>query len=352
MEQAAATLSSEGARGQPGEQDVTGGAGPCSWARRSSVRSVAALGLAVLYAACFSAIKAGLPFAPPLRFAGLRALIAGLVLLALLPALGRRLVPARQSWGWVLALAVSTTTVAFAAMFLSPGQAGAGIASVLGNMQPVVVIALAAPFLGERLTRGKLAALGLGLLGVALIGSSALAASDAYGVTGPAFALLASVAVAAGTVLAKRMGAQPNLVAIAAWQLILGSLPLLAGSALLERGSGVVWNAELVALLLFLALAGTALPTPVWYGLVRQDDVGRLTLFFFFAPVIGLGLAAAIFGERVTLPEGLGVLLALAGIALAARESHHGAATVVSTAPRPERRLEAGASGAHRRAAP
>lgn len=38
---------------------------------------LAVLGLAGIYAVCFVAIKAGLAFAPPLLFAGLRAEIAG-----------------------------------------------------------------------------------------------------------------------------------------------------------------------------------------------------------------------------------------------------------------------------------
>lgn len=48
-----------------------------------------ALGLTAVYAVCFVAIKAGLAFAPPLLFAGLRAEIAGVVLLGLVVFLRR-----------------------------------------------------------------------------------------------------------------------------------------------------------------------------------------------------------------------------------------------------------------------
>ena len=43
--------------------------------------------LTIIYAFCYVAIKAGLPFAPPLRFAGLRALIGGILMLGVLVAL-------------------------------------------------------------------------------------------------------------------------------------------------------------------------------------------------------------------------------------------------------------------------
>ncbi|MDQ2807405.1 MAG: hypothetical protein M3Z04_10920, partial [Chloroflexota bacterium] len=44
-------------------------------------------------------------------------------------------------------------------------------------------------------------------------------------------------------------------------QLLLGSLPLLAASALFEAPARITWNGEFVGILLFLALVGTAFTT-------------------------------------------------------------------------------------------
>ena len=287
----------------------------------SGVRVLIVLALTAIYAVCFVAIKAGLAFAPPLLFGGLRALIAGLALLGLMLVLRRPLLPARREWAGVLAVALSATTFSFGAMFLSPGRTGAGIASVLGNTQPLIVVVLAAVFLGESMTRGKVAALVFGLVGVTLIASPALAGPDAYGVSGAILALAASGGLGVGSVIVKWMGTEPDVLALTTWQLIVGSLPLLLLSAIVEGGAPVTWTAEFVSLLLFLALAGTSLATAVWYWLVQRGEVGRLTMFFFLVPVFGLGLAAAVFGERVSPLEGAGVLLTLAGIGALAWES-------------------------------
>jgi drug/metabolite transporter (DMT)-like permease len=284
-------------------------------------RPLIVLSLTAIYAVCFAAIKAGLPYAPPLRFAGLRVLIGGLALLVLLAALRRPLLPPRQRWPGIVALGFTSTTLAFGAMFLSPGRMGAGIAAVLGNTQPVIVPALAALFLGEQMTRSKWIALALGLIGVALIASPALASPDASGVSGPVLALAASGGLAIGSVIVKRIGARLDLFALTAWQLIVGGLPLLAVSALVEHDTTIVWSATFVGLLLFLALIGTAFATAVWYWLIRRDDVGRLTLFFFLVPVFGLALAALAFGEPVSLLERVGVTVTLAGMGAIARES-------------------------------
>ena len=282
--------------------------------------------LTAITSVCFVAIKAGLPFAPPLLFGGLRALLGGLVLLGAVAVRREALLPARWAWPWILALALTATTVTFGAMFLSPGRTGAGLASVLGNMQPLAVVLLAAPVLGERLTRRAMVSLALGLLGVILMTAPALAGPDAVGISGVLLALAASVGAALGSVLVKRMGRPSAVLAVTAWQLIVGSLPLLGLSALVEHGARVVWSAEFVGLLLFLAVVGTAFTTAVWYWLVQRHDVGRLSLFFFLVPVFGLTLAALAFGERVSPFEGLGVGVIVIGIiTVAAERSPHAA---------------------------
>jgi len=281
------------------------------------------LAFTVIYAVCFTAIKTGLAFAPPLLFAGLRTLLGGAALLVVLVAQRAPLLPSRLHWPWLPAVAVTSTTIGFGAMFLSPGRTGAGIASVLGNTQPLFILVLAACFLGERVTAGKLGALVLGLTGVTLIAYPALAGADAYGLVGAGLALASAAGTATGSVLVKRAGLTNGVLALAAWQLILGSLPLLAAAALFEAPARVTWNGEFVGLLLFLALVGTSFTTALWYWLLQRTEVGRLTMFLFLVPVAGLGIAALMLGERVGPLEMVGAALTVAGIVVVVREGLH-----------------------------
>jgi O-acetylserine/cysteine efflux transporter len=282
-------------------------------------RMLSALALTVIYAVCFTLIKAGLAYAPPLWFGGLRGLIGGGVLIAVAATRGEPPVPDLRSWPALLGLALTSTTITFGGMFLSPGRTGASIASVLGNAQPLFAVILAAVFLRERVTRGKAAALTLGLIGVTLISYPALASGAVFSVAGAALALAASGGSAAGSVLVKRMRPH-SLVATAGWQLLIGSLPLLAASTVVERGIQVNWNWVFMALLLSLALVGTSFATALWYWLLERTEVGRLTLFLFLTPVLGLGLAVVVFGERVGVLEGLGIAVIIAGIGIAVRD--------------------------------
>src|SRR5258708_5436915 len=230
---------------------------------------------------CFVLIKSGLTYSPPLFFGGLRALIGGAALLGLTVVLRQPWLPPREHWGGVLALAMTATSLSFGAMFLSPGRTGAGVASVLGKAQPLMLVGLAAAFLGERMTASRWIALALGLTGLILISWQALASPGGVALSGAALALTASASAAIGSVVFKRMRVAIGLLAISAWQLILGSLPLLTVSAFVEGQVPVIWNIQFVAIVLFLALAGTSLVNTAWYRLMQPGEVSHLAPFLF-----------------------------------------------------------------------
>jgi drug/metabolite transporter (DMT)-like permease len=289
--------------------------------------------LALIYSVCYVMIKAGLAYAPPLLFGGLRTLIAGVALLGWAFLKHEPLIPSKKNWKGLLLLAFVGTTLVFGAMFLSPGLTSAGIASVLGNSQALITVALAVVFLGERLTPGKTAAIALGLSGVILIAFPALKTSNAESALGIGLALVVSTGTAIGNVIVKRSKIRRGLPVFAAWQLVLGSLPLLFFSGLIEQGQEVTWNMTFGGLLLFLALVETSFPTIAWYWLVQQEDVGRLSLFFLLVPIFGLGIAAMAFNEAINLYQSVGIAVILAGIGVLLWEASRTPARVFTYCP-------------------
>jgi O-acetylserine/cysteine efflux transporter len=276
------------------------------------------LALLLITAVCFVAIKAGLAHASPLLFAALRLLLGGAGLWLLLPLLGLPLLPPRRHWPWLIGLALSASAFAYGAMFVSPAFTGAGIASVLGNTQPLLLVGLGVWFLGERLSLVKVWALVLGLTGVTLIAAPALAAPRAFAWEGAVLALASALGLAVGSLLVKRLRPGPYLLTLSAWQLLLGSLPLFAGSLLWQQGS-LHLSPGFTFWLLFLALAGTAFVTAGWYWLIQEGDLGQLSNYLFLVPVFGLALAVLFLGERFTLLQGVGLALVLVGIGVVMR---------------------------------
>lgn len=304
------------------------------WRRLTSTRhghTVIMLLIIPLYAICFVAIRLGLAYAPPLRFAALRLLVAGAALLMLAAATHQPLVIPRRSWPGLLALAGAAGTIGYGAMFLSPGWADASIASVLGNTQPLMLVVLGATILGERITRQQVVALVLGLVGVTFVSFSAFTELRLAGLVGALLAFASAASFAVASVLMKRLGPSIPLLAMTAWQFLLGALPLFAFSAWFERSAVIRWAPPFVGILLLLGLGGTALTTAVWYWLIQHDDVGRLSLLLFLVPIVGVFLAVVLLSESLTLSIVVGIALTVLGVFSALSHDAQRAPVVVTS---------------------
>src|SRR5947209_12270493 len=192
---------------------------------------------------------------------------------------------------------------------------GAGLATVLANVQVVLVPLVAWAVLAERPGRRIVAALPLALLGVVLI-SGALE-HGAYGrnpLRGAAFGLGAGVAYVGFLLLLRHGGAD------------------------LRRPAGPLFDATFVAAVLCVlvgAVIGDARLVPVWPGaawlvtlaltsqvlgwLLITMSLPRLpaamtSLLLTIQPVGSVGLAALIFSESPTVLQLVGVALVLAGL--------------------------------------
>lgn len=273
-----------------------------------SLASVIMLLIVVVYAICASAIKTGLQFAPPLLFGTLRAFLAAIFLLAWLVLTGQRFFPTRIEWPKILQVGIAATTIGYGMMFISPGRTSAGIASVLGNLQPLFTIVLAAVLLKEYPRRKDVAALLLGIFGITLISFFDFSGKSTFELAGMGAALLASGGAAAGSVLMKKLSVDSNILRITAWQLLIGAILLWLWSLSVENNRSIVWSPAFIAILLFLAIIGTAVPTAVWYYLIQSHPVGKLSLFFFLIPVFGLLMASLVFRETLRSNEVMGLV--------------------------------------------
>ena len=271
----------------------------------------------MLFAGCYAAIKAGLAYAPAFRFAAMRSLIGGLVLLAVLAVARQPLIPERRLWSAVALLAIVGPMIGFSAMFNSPLHTGAGLASVVGNTGPLLVIVLAALFLGEPVTLGKLTALVLGLAGVILIAMPSAASGASWHATALMLPLLAATSGSSESLIVKRVRPGGDVLAVAAWQFLLASLPLFTLSVWLEPQGEVRWTPQFALLLGLLAGGTTAAATGLWYWLVQREEVSRLSLVLFLVPVVGLLLGTVVFAEKIASVQAAGILLVSAGVVAA-----------------------------------
>lgn len=109
----------------------------------------------------------------------------------------------------------------------------AGRASIISNTMPVWAALFATFLLSERLTGYKMAGLGLGLIGLAVLIGPDLAAVRTAPV-GAMFMVGAAMSWAMGTVLFKRTAWSTNVGVTAGWMLLIGAVPITTGAVLLQ----------------------------------------------------------------------------------------------------------------------
>jgi drug/metabolite transporter (DMT)-like permease len=165
---------------------------------------------------------------------------------------------------------------------------------------------LAAPLLGESLTRLKLVGLLLGFAGIVVVSLGAF--SGHASLLGVGYAVSGALVWALGTIAFKRYAGVVDVWWSVAIPFLVGGLVLtLAGSTF--EDTGIHWSGRFVAALLYASLVGTALSWSLWFGLVGSGEAGRAASYIFFVPLVSLVIGA------VFLHESLGASL-LAGAAL------------------------------------
>jgi len=249
-----------------------------------------------------------LPPQRPLLAAALRALPAGLLLLAV-----TRELP-RGSWWWrSAALGVLNIGAFFALLFVAAYRLPGGVAAVIGAVQPLLVAGLAVRLLGERVSRRALVASVVGLAGVALLVLRADARLDAGGV---AAALAGACCMALGVVLAKRWEQPAPVLSITAWQLVAGGL-VLTVLALAVEGRPPALTAGNVAGHVYLTLAGTALAYVLWFRGIAALPVMAVTFLGLLSPVVASLAGWLVLRQALTPAQVAGATLVLAAVTTA-----------------------------------
>lgn len=272
------------------------------------------LWITAVWGACFVVIRWALPDAPLLWFASLRALVAGVALLAWGAARHRPSPSGRRAWSLVSALALVNVTLAFAAMFAGVAGLSAGTAAVLANAQPLLILVPAWRLYGERLGGSRIVGLFVGFAGLVFV------ALPGGGGKGAGLSLLAAAGITGGTLLSRRL-AGLDLVMVSAWHFVIGGAVLAGIAAAVEGRPDVHWTLRFLVALAFLGLIGTALAFVAWFTETRRAPLGSVAAWTFLVPIFGLGLGVVLLGER---PSGwtlVGVVVVLASLWLSLRDS-------------------------------
>lgn len=250
-----------------------------------------------------------LPEGAPMLTALLRALPAGLLLLAITRSLPR------GAWWWKASvLGVLNVGAFFPLLFIGAYRLPGGVAATMGAIQPLVVITLAHMWLGERATAVKIGAGIAGIAGVALLVLTPAARLDTIGVIA---AVAGAVLMAAGVALTKAWKPPVPPLTLTAWQLTAGGIfliPIAAIEGLPDAG----FTATNVFGYVWLGLAGTAVAYSLWFRGIGRLPASVVTFLSLTTSISAAAIGWVWLDQSLTPLQIAGGALALGAIAAGA----------------------------------
>jgi drug/metabolite transporter (DMT)-like permease len=255
---------------------------------------------------------------PPLFSRGVSGVAAAILLASLARARGESLHVPRSAWA---ALTFAAFTNVFAWMgFGTAAMVDLSISegTLLVYTMPIWAMLFAWPLLGTRPRPLDIAALALGLAGIAVLFAGHAFALGAGKLTGIALALAAATLFAFGSV---RMRQPLPIAPIAqvAWQVGLGCAPMIVFGVIVEQPDLAKLTPAGAAVLIYMTLGPMGLCYLTWFAALKRLPASTAALGTLVVPVIGVVAAAIVLGEPLGLREVAAAALTLGGVALAIR---------------------------------
>jgi len=221
----------------------------------------------------------------------------------------------RPEWPKLAALAFLNITCWNVLVAYGVSMIPSGRAAIIAYTMPVLAIPLSVWLLGERMNGRKLAAIALGVGGLALLLGEQMSSMRAAPV-GALLMLAAAGTWAIGTVLQKKFPVSVPASAYTAWIMLIGGVPIFVVAALLDWGrhppiSGEAWLA--IAYNVFVAFAWAHW---AWIKIATSVSVTVFSLSMLMIPVVGVASGMIFLGERPSVPEVAAMLAILVALAV------------------------------------
>jgi len=263
-----------------------------------------------------------------------RVTLAAIILLFAMRAMSVSMPRNSTVWAAFFGIGFLNNVVPFSLIAWGQAHVASGVASILNATTPLFTVVVAHKLTSdEKMTRGRLVGVLVGLAGVAImIGSDALA-SLGVNVVAQLACLTAAISYAFAGVFGRRfkaMGVSPF--ATAAGQVTASSVMLLPIMLLVDKP----WTLPLPSTAALLALVGvaalsTALAYILYFRILATAGATNLLLVTFLIPVTAILLGVAVLGETLQSNHWMGMVLI--GLGLAAIDGRPWRALTTAVAP-------------------
>jgi drug/metabolite transporter (DMT)-like permease len=271
------------------------------------------LTLAALWGLSFLLIRLAAPEFGAIPLIAVRVSLAALVLL---PAIlvRRRFIELRRHWRAIVLVGILHYAIPFSLFAWAMLTLTGGYSAVINASSPLFAGAIAAVWLGERLSAARISGLAAGFAGVVALVPGQLDGGAVNGLLPVGAALLASFCYGLAAVVTRRELADADPVNVTAGSMAVAAIALLPGTIWLwpdATPSPMAWSMAVI-----LGLACTALAFILYFGLIARIGPVKAISVTFLVPVFAVGSGWLLLDETVTATMLFGGLVVLAGTAL------------------------------------
>jgi drug/metabolite transporter (DMT)-like permease len=278
---------------------------------------IAYLLVCTVWGSTYLAIRVGVMHLPPMLFAGIRFVVAGLLLAGIVLATRDRLPRRARDWGvnavtGVFLLLGGNAVVVWAEQHVESGAASVFVAAV-----PLWAAFFDALWPGGTtvFTWRVAAGLALGFLGSALLAGVTPGEVMQADLAGPVALTLASASWALGTVYSKRNPTDTSPFAASAVQMLAGGAVITLLGLALGETSEWRWSAEGLGALAYLVVFGSIVGFTAYAYALRHASATVVGTYAYVNPVVAVLLGGLILGEAIT-GRTLGAMVLILGAVL------------------------------------
>ncbi|WP_106767815.1 DMT family transporter [Paenibacillus faecalis] len=277
--------------------------------------------MCIVFGTTFLAIKIGVDAgAPPFFSAGIRFMVAGLILLLWMTWKKRgnfSLLLHKEMWFTGLGLTFGT----FSMLYWAEQFVSSGTAAILSATAPMIIILLQAIVHRKWVAGRKIFGCLIGLAGVILLVLPQLSLkSDILWLLGCVAILIGQVFYAGGALYSKRVISHfTNIspIALNAAQMLTGGIMLLMLSLFTEQVNiTMMFTPQIAFSLLYLILIGSMVGHTIFYWLVAKTNPLFPSTWLYISPIIAMATGSILYNEEISWYMAAGSIVTITGVIL------------------------------------
>ncbi len=276
--------------------------------------AIRAIVACLLWSTAFAGVKIGLNYTTPFFLAGIRFILAGIMLIPFSGKIKNYIITVWINRKLIIIVAFLQSVVMYGLYYTGIDLIPGSIAAIIIGASPLVT-ALVTHFSlrDDKFSRDKLVAILLGVTGIVFVvyGRQTLDPMGEANLIGAVLLVLSMIVSAYANIVVSRNKNRINSVLLNSSQLLFGGIILTIISLFSDGRPVIEWSPEFLFALLWLSFLSAA-AFSIWFSLLKRPEVkvSELNMWKFLIPVFGA------FFSWMMLPEESPTVISIIGVAV------------------------------------